>query len=385
MGELSGKGRRSMDRRKIRVILDALLAAVLVVGMCGALAGCGSGQGKAEAERLDETAEAEDVSDGAVGDDGRQPGDVSDGAVGDDGQQPGDVSGAEAGGDMSDADDGQKPGNISGEGVDSENAVSAEDAEGGNGFAQGNENGAEEAVSPFAGKTVSICGDSISTFTGYIPDYYSKFYPEMGEITRVEDTWWMQVLERTGMELCRNASYSGSTVSGQSQDNGDGRFACGNCRVLDLAGDEGEDPDVILILMGANDLLTDIPLGAYDGVSPVEEGYIKTFSEAYALMLDKMLERYPQTEIYCCTIAEVGRWNEAGEGYSYTNVHSTTAKDYNAWIKAVANAKGVSVIDVYECGITAENIRQYTSDGTHPNPAGAKLIADKVCQELGVN
>ena len=142
---------------------------------------------------------------------------------------------------------------------------------------------------------------------------------------------------------------------------------------------------MILILMGANDLLTDIPLGAYDGVSPVEEGYIKTFSEAYALMLDKMLERYPQTEIYCCTIAEVGRWNEAGEGYSYTNVHSTTAKDYNAWIKAVANAKGVSVIDVYECGITAENIRQYTSDGTHPNPAGAKLIADKVCQELGVN
>ena len=136
MGELSGKGRRSMDRRKIRVILDALLAAVLVVGMCGALAGCGSGQVKAEAERLDETAEAEDVSDGAVGDDG---------------QQPGDVSGAEAGGDMSDADDGQESGNISGEGEDSENAVNAEDAEGGNGFAQGNENGAEEAVSPFAG------------------------------------------------------------------------------------------------------------------------------------------------------------------------------------------------------------------------------------------
>ena len=176
MGELSGKGRRSMDRRKIRVILDALLAAVLVVGMCGALAGCGSGQGKAEAERLDETAEAEDVSDGAVGDDGRQPGDVSDGAVGDDGRQPGDVSDGAVGddgqqpGDVSGADDGQEPGNISGEGEDSENAVNAEDAEGGNGFAQGNENGAEEAVSPFAGKTVSICGDSISTFTGYIPD-----------------------------------------------------------------------------------------------------------------------------------------------------------------------------------------------------------------------
>ena len=57
------------------------------------------------------------------------------------------------------------------------------------------------------------------------------------EITDVEDTWWMQVLERTGMELCRNASYSGSTVSGPSQDDADGRYACGDRRIADLAGE----------------------------------------------------------------------------------------------------------------------------------------------------
>ena len=240
-------------------------------------------------------------------------------------------------------------------------------------------------ASPWSGKKVSVCGDSISTFTGYIPDYYSKFYPECGEIQTVEETWWMQVAERTGMELCSNASYSGSTVSGQSQDNHEGAYACGNQRMADLAGPEGEWPDVILILMGANDLLNGIPLGSYDGVSQLQEGYIQNFSEAYGLMLDKMKMWYPDAEIYCCTILEVVRWDEAGECFPFQNEHGLTAKNYNDCIKAVAQAKGVSVIDVYGCGITYENVRDYTSDGTHPNAAGAALIADKVCEELGIN
>lgn len=234
--------------------------------------------------------------------------------------------------------------------------------------------------SVYAGKKISVCGDSISTFTGYIPDYYSKYYPEHGGITDVNDTWWMQVLNTSGMELCRNASYSGSTVSGQSQDNHDGRYACGNQRIADLADAENGQPDVIIILMGANDLLTNVPPGAYDGVSAVEEGNIETFSEAYALMLDKMKMWYPDAEIYCCTITEASYWNEAGEGFPFVNEHGLSAKDYNAWISAIAQAKGAKVIDVYNCGITYENAQEYTTDGVHPNAAGAKLIADKVCE-----
>lgn len=237
-----------------------------------------------------------------------------------------------------------------------------------------------EVRRPYEGKKVSFCGDSISTFTGYIPENYSKFYPEDGDIKTVEDTWWMQVVERTGMTLCSNASFSGSTVSGQSQDNHEGKYSCGNQRIADLTGEEGSLPDVIIILMGANDLLNHIPLGGYDGVSAVPEGNIETFSEAYALMLDKMKMWYPDAEIYCCTIAEVSRWNENGEKFPFMNAHSLTAKDYNAWITAIAQAKGVKLIDVYSCGLTFENAKENTSDGTHPNAAGAKLIADKVCE-----
>ncbi|NLL77684.1 MAG: SGNH/GDSL hydrolase family protein [Clostridiales bacterium] len=238
----------------------------------------------------------------------------------------------------------------------------------------------KQKTSVWKEKKVSICGDSISTFTGYIPDYYSKYYPENGAITDVNDTWWMQVINRTGMELCRNASYSGSTVSGQSQDNHDGRYSCGDKRIADLASEDGTRPDVIIVLMGANDLLNNISLGSYDGVSAVEEGNIETFSEAYALMLDKMKAWYPDAEIYCSTIAEVSRWNDVGEKFPFVNAHGTTAGDYNAWITSIAQKKEVKLIDVYNCGITYENAQEYTSDGTHPNVEGAKLIADKIME-----
>lgn len=250
---------------------------------------------------------------------------------------------------------------------------------------KGQETGPEpgEEGLPWSGKKVSICGDSISTFTGYIPDNYSQFYPQCGEIPTVEETWWMQVMERTGFELCSNASFSGSTVSGQSQDNHEGTYACGNQRIADLAGPEGSWPDVILVLMGTNDLLYSIPMGAYDGTSQVEEGYIQTFSEAYGLMLDKMHMWYPDAKIYCCTIMEVSQWDDAGNSFPFQNEHGLTAKNYNDCIKAVAQAKGAAVIDVFGCGVTYENAMEYTRDGVHPNAAGAALIADKVCEGLG--
>lgn len=330
-----------------------MLTAVFVLTAAFALSGCAGAGATNGTEKTDIPAHIENVKE-------TEDAIETENTIGEQDKQPVDEETDKETADESQAEDGAAEGETE--------SAAAEDAAAGD-FG---------VTKPYAGKKVTICGDSISTFTGYIPDYYSKFYPEHGEITDVNDTWWMQVLQSTGMELCRNASYSGSTVSGQSQDNHDGRFTCGNQRIADLASTDGSSPDVIIVLMGANDLLNDIPLGAYDGVSAVPEGNIETFSEAYALMLDKMKTWYPDAEIFCCTIAEVSRWNEAGEKMPFINAHGASAKDYNNWIKAIANAKGVSVIDVYECGITYENAQENTSDGTHPNVAGAKLIADKV-------
>ena len=46
-------------------------------------------------------------------------------------------------------------------------------------------------------------------------------------------------------------------------------------------------------------------------------------------------------------------------------------------------AKGnYPVIDVHNCGITYDNLSDYTIDGTHPNAEGAHLIAEYITKSL---
>ena len=71
-----------------------------------------------------------------------------------------------------------------------------------------------EGSSDFAGKTVSILGDSGSTYKGYVPDGYSCFYPyPTSDFGDVNQTWWMRTINNLGMKLLKNNSWSGSCVS----------------------------------------------------------------------------------------------------------------------------------------------------------------------------
>lgn len=63
--------------------------------------------------------------------------------------------------------------------------------------------------------TVSIIGDSYSTFEGWIPQGQACYYPKpakVEDVLLVEHTWWYQLLKRRNMQLVVNDSYSGSTV-----------------------------------------------------------------------------------------------------------------------------------------------------------------------------
>lgn len=106
---------------------------------------------------------------------------------------------------------------------------------------------------PLKGKSISILGDSISTYQGYIPSGYACFYPEtQNDVKDVTQTWWMQVLYNTGMRLAVNGSYSASAVCGDSQAE-DSSAGCSTRRINELMGADGTVPDVILVYMGAND------------------------------------------------------------------------------------------------------------------------------------
>ena len=67
---------------------------------------------------------------------------------------------------------------------------------------------------------VAIIGDSYSTFAGYIPENYRCYYgtERTSALKTVDETWWYDLLERTGSRLILNDSFSGSTICNTCRD-----------------------------------------------------------------------------------------------------------------------------------------------------------------------
>lgn len=260
------------------------------------------------------------------------------------------------------------------------------------GAVQDNESGADSSQSTesqtprdLSGLKLSILGDSISTFDGYIPTDYNIFYPGSGDISTVEKTWWWQVMNKTGMELNANASSSNTTITGDSLDTTGSAPGCSTKRMIDLTpGDDGPAPDILIVFMGTNDFLRSVELGTFTEPSKQDEGIVNNFCDAYELMIQKLNALYPNAEIYFCTLLETnaGDVDEYPQSYPATNKNGNTIGDFNAEIATIASAYSYPVIDVHNCGITYETLDQYTSDGVHPNTEGAKLIAEYVTNAL---
>lgn len=238
----------------------------------------------------------------------------------------------------------------------------------------------EEAESAVV--SVSILGDSISTFRDYIPAGYYDFFPENGLVQDVNDTWWKRVMDETGWTLYVNGSSSGATCTGDSTGTDNPQCGCNEFRIGALYGPGGAAPDIIIVYMGTNDLLESIPMGDNDGTRQVAEGQVSTFGDAYTLMVDKLRARYPSSQIYCCTIAQVGTYGTSTPYVEFVNGEGLTAADYSARITQIAENKNLPVIDLYSCGITVDNLHNTSADGVHPTPDGMAYIADAVREVL---
>lgn len=232
------------------------------------------------------------------------------------------------------------------------------------------------------GLGVSILGDSISTYDGWIPEGYNVFYPLSGDVTDVSQTWWKSLIDDTGMELCANNSSSGSTCIGDSRCIDDPSYGCSDGRLTQMSGNQGRIPDIIIIYMGTNDLLKGIPIGDNDGTRLVEEGNIENFSDAYCLILDKLESYYPTAQIYCCSLAQVGDWGTKEPFVTFENHLGLTAADYSDRIRVIAENKGLSVIDLYHCGIEIDNLHKMTTDGVHLTPGGMEYVKNAVLSGL---
>lgn len=147
-------------------------------------------------------------------------------------------------------------------------------------------------------KSVSVLGDSYSTFEGFItpranytwyhaaPDYKNT------DVSSVRQTWWHKVVRNNGWRLCVNNSFSGSTISFRGYHGSDYRDRSFIARMDNLG-----CPDIIFIFGGTNDSWAGVPVGEYkyEGIS---EADLYTFRPAMAYMLAYIKDRYPNTEIY---------------------------------------------------------------------------------------
>lgn len=258
-----------------------------------------------------------------------------------------------------------------------------------------NFNSAKIGGLPLEGKTYSILGDSISTFKGclksddrnYTGAAYAYFYPKE-YMNDVNKTWWRRMEALTGLSLLCNCAWSGSQTCGNSLATNTAAAGCSTRRVTDLSKD-GIAPDIIIIFIGINDLRdsNSCQLGTWDGNSeiPAESNNVNKFSDAYALMVKKVMANYPLSEIYCCTILESNNasWDiEKPSEYPCKNSRGNTTDDWNTTIKMVANSLGAKIIDMHACGINFFNITTFTGDRLHPNTRGAALMAKQAARDL---
>lgn len=231
-------------------------------------------------------------------------------------------------------------------------------------------------ASRYQGKTISILGDSISTFAGYVPSENAVFYTGSNcGVSSVNETWWKRLIDALGAKLLVNNSWSGSRVT---TTNGTESAACNRCDNL------GDSPDVIVAYIGINDFNNEVALGEYNGNGEFPN-VTTTFREAYAIMLSKILTKYKTSEVWVCTLPYCERNGDLT--FPEKNANNVLLNDFNNAICELANLFGVKVLEHAKCGMNYYNMSEYMGDynsgvGLHPNADGHLLMATNDIRQM---
>lgn len=231
-------------------------------------------------------------------------------------------------------------------------------------------------------KKVSIIGDSISTFTGYVPTGYARYYPRQ-DVTSVDKLWWKIALDKTGMQLLKNAAWASSTVAGD--DTQGAIVASSDARIADLA-DGDTKPDIVIVLIGTNDFGRSYSIGTFTDTDTIPTASnIADFKPAYAKMIGKIHTAYPDAKVFVCTL--IPR-TFSGGGYPAKDQNNESLYAFNKAIKEVAEMMNCSVIDInMNSGINVDNlpnhfIQETSGSYIHPLASGQVLVGECVAREL---
>ncbi len=237
------------------------------------------------------------------------------------------------------------------------------------------------------GKKISIIGDSISTWEGISnnpdanvttennPLYYTNDQPR--ELESYEDTWWMQAINGTGMELLVNNSWSGAKVNKKGIE-----------MSTELDNNEGVSPDIVAVYMGVNDFHS----YGFCGDNVYDDEFFKrvessdfiptSFDEAYALMIYQIKAKY-NADIYLFNIPYNGKIEGLSGTHGLDNMNNLLAK-YNEAISAIAEHYNCTLVDLNSTELSTD-YDTLTGDGLHPNMAGMDIITNLFVEAIENN
>lgn len=134
-------------------------------------------------------------------------------------------------------------------------------------------------LSSLEDKTISIQGDSISTFAGTITDGNATYYSASHKfVNSIDATWWGLLINECRMRLIRNDAWSGSRISGTGDNAMCSVARCSNIKHINSTVDTYQygAPEIIVVMAGTNDVSGNVEMGTADGAVTTYMGAFKT-------------------------------------------------------------------------------------------------------------
>lgn len=233
-------------------------------------------------------------------------------------------------------------------------------------------------LSALEDKTISIQGDSISTFAGTITDGNATYYSASHKfVNSIDATWWGLLINECRMRLIRNDAWSGSRISGTGDNAMCSVARCSNIRHIDSTVDTYQygAPEIIVVMAGTNDVSGNVEMGTADGA-------VTTYMGAFKTMLANL-------KLQCRNAKIVVFQLYRGNVLDYANSGGKHQYEYQEAMANLCRRYGVYYIGPEHFDLSFPNLQYYTCDNSlsdygpptytsadylHPNMQGMERV-----------
>lgn len=233
-------------------------------------------------------------------------------------------------------------------------------------------------LSSLEDKTISIQGDSISTFAGTITDGNATYYSASHKfVNSIDATWWGLLINECRMRLIRNDAWSGSRISGTGDNAMCSVARCSNIKHINSTVDTYQygAPEIIVVMAGTNDVSGNVEMGTADGA-------VTTYMGAFKTMLANLKSQCRNAKI---VVFQLYR----GNVLDYANSGGKHQYEYQEAMANLCRRYGVYYIGPEHFDLSFSNLQYYTCDNSlsdyglptytsadylHPNMQGMERV-----------